>query len=75
MSICPTARNEERGLAAIEELKKEGLSPKFHQLDTDDKASVEKLRDFLVQTYGGLDVLVNNAGMSFRVGDINITPY
>jgi carbonyl reductase 1 len=68
-----TSRSEERGLAAIEELKKEGLSPKFHQLDIDDRSSVEKLRDFLQQTYGGLDVLVNNAAIAFKAADT--TPF
>jgi len=59
-----TARNEERGLAAVKELEKEGLKPKFHQLDITDKNSVEKLRDDMVSEYRGIDVLVNNAGMA-----------
>ncbi len=47
----------------MEELEKLGLQPKYHQLDIDDEASVLRLRDYLQATYGGLDVLVNNAGM------------
>lgn len=39
---------------------------KFHQLDIDAAASVEKLRDFLKETYGGLDVLINNAAIAFK---------
>ena len=62
-----TARNEERGLAAVEALNKEGLSPKFHQLDINDSVSIQRLRDFLKETYGGLDVLVNNAAIAFNV--------
>ena len=42
-----TARDEGRGSAAVEELKKEGLNPKFHQLNLDDQSSIERLRDFL----------------------------
>ena len=35
-------RSAERGNAAVEELEKEGCSVKFHQLDIDDAASIEK---------------------------------
>lgn len=65
-----TSRSESRGLAAVEELNKLGLKPKFHQLDIDDEDSVLKLRDFLKATYGGLDVLVNNAAIAFY--DVNM---
>ncbi|XP_025088757.1 carbonyl reductase [NADPH] 1-like [Pomacea canaliculata] len=62
-----TARDENRGQDAVKQLNNEGLSPKFHQLDIDDNSSIERLRDFLQDTYGGLDVLVNNAGIAFKV--------
>jgi len=58
-----TSRNESRGLAATQELNQEGLHPMYHQLDIDDEKSVVALRDYLKDTYGGLDVLVNNAGV------------
>ena len=61
------ARDEGRGQASVELLQKEGLSPKFHQLDITDKSSVEALKDFLVNTYGGLDILVNNAAIAYKV--------
>jgi len=60
-----TSRNVERGLEAVKALEKEGLKPKFHQLDICDKSSVEKLRDDMVSEYGGIDVLVNNAGIAY----------
>jgi carbonyl reductase 1 len=60
-----TARKEELGQEAIKSLNSEGLSPKFHQLDITDQASIERLRNFLKSNYGGLDILVNNAGMSY----------
>ena len=57
------ATQEERGLAAVEELKKLGLNPKFHLLNINDESSVLTLRDYLKDNYGGLDVLVNNAAI------------
>jgi len=68
-----TSRNEERGKEAIKLLESEGLSPKFHQLDIDDKASIEKLRDYMVSAYNGVDVLINNAGIAFKGADT--TPF
>lgn len=53
----------------MKKLNGEGLHPKFHQLDIIDKTSIERLKNFLQSTYGGLDVLVNNAGIAFKVSD------
>ena len=47
--------------------KEFGVTPKFHQLDLTSKESVAKLKTYLEETYGGLDVLVNNAGMAYTV--------
>ena len=51
-------------------LNGEGLHPKFHQLDITDKASIDRLKTFMQSTYGGIDVLVNNAGMAYKVSGI-----
>ncbi len=61
-----TARSQERGQEAVKMLQAEGLNPKFHQLDITSTDSVEQLRQFIVDHYGGLDVLVNNAGIAFK---------
>ncbi|KAK8784057.1 hypothetical protein V5799_009576 [Amblyomma americanum] len=60
------ARDEKRGNAAVSEFNKQLLRPKFHQLDIDDLESIRKFCDFLKSTYGGLDVLVNNAAISYK---------
>uniref|UniRef100_A0A452QGZ8 Carbonyl reductase 1 n=1 Tax=Ursus americanus TaxID=9643 RepID=A0A452QGZ8_URSAM len=67
--VVLTARDEARGLAAVQQLQAEGLSPRFHKLDIDDLQSIRALRDFLRKEYGGLDVLVNNAGIAFKTDD------
>ncbi|XP_052132601.1 carbonyl reductase [NADPH] 1-like [Frankliniella occidentalis] len=61
-----TARDEERGKAAVAELNKLGLKPEFHQLDVTNKESTIRLRNFIQEKHGGLDVLVNNAGIAFK---------
>jgi len=66
-SVYLTSRDEERGKKAVAELNKLGCFPKYHQLDIDDEKSVVQLHDHLMQQYGGLDVLVNNAGIAFRM--------
>lgn len=62
-----TSRDTKRGETAIEKLKELGFTPRFHQLDIGDQDSVNKLRDHLKSTHGGLDILINNAGVSFTV--------
>uniref|UniRef100_A0A8C2CGF0 carbonyl reductase (NADPH) n=1 Tax=Cyprinus carpio TaxID=7962 RepID=A0A8C2CGF0_CYPCA len=68
-----TARDVGRGTAAVDSLRKEGLAPLFHQLDINDPDSVRSARDFFTEKYGGLDVLVNNAGIAFKMADT--TPF
>ena len=60
------ARDESRGMEAVSLLEKEGLHPKFHQLDITSKDSIQALKEFLTNQYGGLDVLINNAGIAFK---------
>jgi carbonyl reductase 1 len=61
-----TARSSERGMAAVAELIKEGCTVHFHQLDIDEPSSIEKIRDFMREKYGGIDVLINNAAINFK---------
>ncbi|NXA62781.1 CBR1 reductase, partial [Mohoua ochrocephala] len=68
-----TSRDPSNGQAAVAQLQQEGLRPLFHQLDIDDLQSIRALRDFLKEKYGGLNVLVNNAGIAFKVNDT--TPF
>ncbi|BFZ24375.1 hypothetical protein BsWGS_27414 [Bradybaena similaris] len=62
-----TSRDEGRGKSAVQQLEKEGLQPKFHQLDLNNYESIVKLREFLLKHYQGLDVLVNNAGIAYKM--------
>ena len=42
-----TSRDQARGLAAVKELEKEGLGPKYHVLDIGNEETILKLRDFM----------------------------
>lgn len=68
-----TSRDVGRGTAAVEKLKTEGLDPKFHQLDITDPNSVRAAREYFEKSYGGVDVLINNAGIAFKMADT--TPF
>ena len=64
-----TARDDGRGRSACLQLEQEGVvkPPKFHQLDIADEASIARFRDYIQEQYKGLDVLVNNAGMAYKM--------
>jgi NAD(P)-dependent dehydrogenase (short-subunit alcohol dehydrogenase family) len=61
--VILTSRDEAKGRAACQRLEGEGLDVAYHQLDVTDPASVRRLGDFVRDSYGRLDVLVNNAGI------------
>lgn len=63
--VILAARDETRGQEAVKRLNELGLKPIFHQLDIDDNQSINNLKDFLVNHYQGLDVLVNNAAIAY----------
>jgi len=61
-----TSRDKERGEQAVKTLQKEGLQPRFHQLDITDEKSVQALHDYMKNNHGAIDILVNNAGIAFK---------
>jgi len=56
------ARNEEKLKAAVEEIKAEGGEAAYVVTDVSKRADVFNMVKFAVDTYGCVDVLVNNAG-------------
>ncbi|CAF0828376.1 unnamed protein product [Didymodactylos carnosus] len=72
-----TSRNEELGLKAVEDIQSSNPSAKgkvhYHQLDISSVESIRRLADYLKKTYGGFDVLVNNAAIAFKSADV--TPF
>lgn len=68
-----TSRNATKGQQAVNQLKALGLNPKFHQLDITDETSINALRDHIKDTYGGIDILINNAAIMLDVSDYDYT--
>ncbi|CAG9121849.1 unnamed protein product [Plutella xylostella] len=66
-----TSRDVARGQVAVAALVKQGLAPRFHQLDVTDRASITELRNHLEKEHGGLDLLVNNAAVADSVNLFN----
>src|SRR3989338_2837761 len=61
--VILTSRDEKKGLVACEELQKQELPVRYHPLDVDHAASIEKLQEFLSKEFDRCDMLVNNAGI------------
>ncbi|CAM6100200.1 unnamed protein product [Calypogeia fissa] len=66
LTVVLTARDSDRGQAALDALKTDGpKSAWFHQLDVQSPESVESLATWLKSRFGGIDILINNAGIAY----------
>lgn len=61
--VVLTARSAEKGQAACEQLKKEGLDVSFFPLEVTEESQIQKLKSHLEKEFSRCDVLVNNAGI------------
>jgi len=63
------ARDENAGAKVCGELSKElnVTNIKYYQLDITSQESINKLRDHVMEKFGGLDVLINNSGVLLKV--------
>ncbi|MFD0861917.1 SDR family oxidoreductase [Sungkyunkwania multivorans] len=58
-----TARNEAKGRETVASLKEEGLLVDFQRLDVTNEQQAKAVAAAIEKTYGGLDILINNAGV------------
>ena len=63
--VILTARDEEKGKSAADTLSRKNPGIQFYPLDVTNEKSIQSLTQFIEQEFGKLDVLVNNAGISF----------
>ena len=57
--IC--GRRKEKGEVVVEQIRSAGGEATYHFLDLTDSATIEKLIDDTAESYGKIDILVNNA--------------
>ena len=68
--VC--GRRVEKGQAVVDSIAAEGGKAAFHVMDITDTASIEKLVEDTAQTYGRIDILVNNAAnVALRDGRVD----
>ncbi|XP_010695750.1 uncharacterized protein LOC104908343 isoform X2 [Beta vulgaris subsp. vulgaris] len=75
MTVVLTSRDAGVGIEAVKVLQEVGLLVEFHQLDIVDPQSIKEFADWIQVTHGGLDILINNAGVNFNVGSENSVEY
>ena len=63
-TVVLAARREDKGNAVAEEIRKAGGEAVFVRMDTAEESQVEAAVAFAVKSFGTLDVLVNNAGIT-----------
>ncbi|CAL5414181.1 unnamed protein product [Camellia sinensis] len=71
VTVILTARDTERGLKAVESLMAQGLHVHFFRLDVSDPDSIKTFVSWFRLKLGALDILVNNAAVSFNELDEN----
>lgn len=70
ITVLVGARNQARGDEAAKRLQSEGIEASAIHLDVTDQATIHTAASFIDETYGRLDMLVNNAGISLREGRV-----
>ncbi|XP_018840390.2 (+)-neomenthol dehydrogenase-like [Juglans regia] len=66
LTVILTARDFERGRRAAQELSAQGLHVHFLKLDVSDPSSINTFVSLFRMKFGALDILVNNAAVSFN---------
>ncbi|KAG8388169.1 hypothetical protein BUALT_Bualt02G0097900 [Buddleja alternifolia] len=71
LTVILTSRDTGVGEESAKVLQEGGLNVVFHQLDIVDPSSIKEFANWIKENYGGLDILINNAGVNFNAGSDN----
>ncbi len=61
--VILTSRDKAKGQKAADDLANNGLKIYYHQLDVNDMQSIQTMYKYIEDTFGRLDILINNAGV------------
>ncbi|CAI9108531.1 OLC1v1008153C1 [Oldenlandia corymbosa var. corymbosa] len=77
LTVVLTARDSSKGKEAVEALKSIGLSNNVHffPLDVSNPSSITRFVSWFEANFSALDILINNAGVSFNDIDENSVEY
>ncbi|WP_458413210.1 SDR family NAD(P)-dependent oxidoreductase [Schinkia sp. CFF1] len=70
--VVISSRGKEEGELAAQKLKEQNINAYYIQCDVTKKVQIESLVEQIVNEYGSLDILINNAGMNIRKKLIDI---
>lgn len=62
-NVAVVGRNQERGNKVVSEIEQKGRKAIFIETDVTIESSVKKMVDKVIDTYGSVDILINNAGV------------
>ena len=66
-TVALAARPTERLTAAVDDRRRQGLAAEALAVDVRDDSAVQAAADQLVERWGGVDLVVNNAGIGMRM--------
>ena len=66
-SIAIWARNPEKNEMAVAELKSMGVEARAYQVDVKSKSDLTKAMSETIRDFGGIDILIANAGVNIRM--------
>src|SRR5215472_879410 len=66
VTVVLAARDPQKGEAAAEALRREGIDAQFLKLDVTNRQDHAAAAKFVEQNFGRLDILINNAGVSIE---------
>ena len=67
-SVILTSRNVEQGKQAVAKLNDDNKNVVYHKLDVTNSKDIESLRNWVLNKYGRVDILINNAGIYIDEG-------
>ena len=71
--VILSSRNTEKGKQAVQSLGGSTSKLHYHQLDTTDEESIQRIKVYIENTFGRLDILINNAAINYDIWHTALT--